>query len=303
MALSLVVAGCERSTTSGPRTRATAPSTSPPPPAAPAVVLSRALSRPEAATVVAIGDLHGDLAATRRALRLAGAIDGEDRWIGGALVVVQTGDVIDRGDEDKEVLELLDRLRGEASAAGGELILLWGNHELMNTVGDLRYVTEASLAAFGGPQGRFDAFKPGGPFAALLDARRLLVKVGDTVFAHGGILPAHIAYGLDRMNDEIHAWLQGKLPSPPAAAVVEDGVLWTRAYSLDPVSCEALAEALTALSAKRMVVGHTVHLEGVHSACDGRVWWIDTGMSRFYGGPVQVLELGRDGPAVRREGP
>ncbi len=34
--------------------------------------------------VVAIGDLHGDLEAARSALRLAGAIDEQDQWIGGA---------------------------------------------------------------------------------------------------------------------------------------------------------------------------------------------------------------------------
>ena len=42
--------------------------------------------------IVAMGDLHGDLGATRKALRLAGAIDEVDRWIGGDLIVVQTGD-------------------------------------------------------------------------------------------------------------------------------------------------------------------------------------------------------------------
>src|SRR5690349_1495369 len=41
--------------------------------------------------LVAIGDVHGDYEATRRALRLAGATDENDRWIGGELVIVQTG--------------------------------------------------------------------------------------------------------------------------------------------------------------------------------------------------------------------
>ena len=35
---------------------------------------------------MAIGDLHGDLSAARTALRLAGAIDSTDTWIGGDLV-------------------------------------------------------------------------------------------------------------------------------------------------------------------------------------------------------------------------
>src|SRR5690606_24472494 len=90
------------------------------------------LTAPSAPRVVAIGDLHGDLEATRKALRLAGAIDAKDRWVGGALVVVQTGDAIDRGDDDRAILDLLERLSREAKQAGGALYALSGNHEVMN---------------------------------------------------------------------------------------------------------------------------------------------------------------------------
>lgn len=68
--------------------------------------------------LVAIGDLHGDLEATRRVLRLAGAIDERDGWIGGDLVLVQTGDQLDRGDDEPEILDLFERLAREATAAG-----------------------------------------------------------------------------------------------------------------------------------------------------------------------------------------
>src|SRR5687768_17426401 len=67
--------------------------------------------------LVAIGDLHGDLAATRSALRAAGAIDDADRWSGGELVIVQTGDVLDRGDDEQAILDLIFRLETEAAAA------------------------------------------------------------------------------------------------------------------------------------------------------------------------------------------
>src|SRR5436309_2323981 len=61
---------------------------------APAMTLSAKLSRPAPERLVAIGDLHGDLDHTRRVLRLAGAVDDHDRWIGGRLVLVQTGDEV-----------------------------------------------------------------------------------------------------------------------------------------------------------------------------------------------------------------
>jgi hypothetical protein len=59
-------------------------------------LLGAAACRSAPKRIVALGDVHGDLSATRRALRLAGAIDDQDRWIGGRLVVVQTGDQLGR---------------------------------------------------------------------------------------------------------------------------------------------------------------------------------------------------------------
>src|SRR3954470_8409708 len=74
---------------------------------------------PAAERIVAIGDLHGDVNALRAALRLGGAIDEAGRWIGKKLVVVQTGDQLDRGDDEPQIIELFARLRAEAQAAGG----------------------------------------------------------------------------------------------------------------------------------------------------------------------------------------
>jgi hypothetical protein len=270
-----------------------------PTPAGRAAQLSERLSRPAAGLLVAIGDMHGDLDAGRRALRLAGAIDAADQWVGGDLVLVQTGDVIDRGDDDRALLDLLERLRPQARAAGGQLIALSGNHELMNVAQDFSYVTHGGMEAFASVGGRAAAFRPGGPYAVLLAERPVVFKVGDTLFVHGGILPKHAQYGLDRMNDEVRAWMLGQRPTPPEIIVVSDGLVWTRAYSFDDhvADCDQLNAALRLLGARRMVVGHTPQLSGITSACDGRVWRIDTGMSRYYGGPVEVLEI--RGAAVR----
>ncbi len=265
--------------------------------------LSQRLSHAAVKRLVAIGDLHGDLTVTKKALRLAGAIDPSDAWIGGELVVVQTGDVIDRGDEDRAVLDFLAALSDRAKAAGGALILLSGNHELMNVARDFRYVTPGGFAEFAGDQGRGAAFEPGGTYARVLAERPLVTRVGDTMFVHGGILPKHAAYGLDRMSDEVRAWMLGTRPEPPAIVMVEDGPIWTRIYSSDtpPPDCAQLAQALSALNSTRMVVGHTPQLAGVTSACDERVWRIDVGLSKFYGGPLQVLQIQDGKVSVLRE--
>src|SRR5688572_8649784 len=67
--------------------------------------------------VVAIGDVHADLGALRAALRLAGAINAADEWIGGALTIVQVGDLIGRSDEERQVLDFIFDLQPKATKA------------------------------------------------------------------------------------------------------------------------------------------------------------------------------------------
>jgi Calcineurin-like phosphoesterase len=244
------------------------------------------------ARVVAIGDLHGDVEAARAALRLAGAIDDADHWIGGKLVVVQTGDQLDRGDTEREILDLFDRLRGEAARAGGAFIALNGNHELMNVAGDLRYVTPGGMAEFGGEAARTAAFTPGGDLAKRLAERPIYAIVGDTVFVHGGVLPDHAAR-LEALDQETRAWMRGERAEKPAALTDEQSPLWTRRYGRadDPGVCSDAAAALARLHLRRMVVAHTVQEGGMSAICDGKVWRIDVGLAKLYGGPLQVLEL------------
>jgi hypothetical protein len=267
---------------------------------------------PEAPRIVAIGDLHGDLAATRRALRLAGAIDSTDRWVGGDLVVVQTGDQLDRGDEEQAILDLFARLAIEADAAGGALHVLNGNHEIMNAQLDLRYVTPGGFADFEDAvdvdpddttlaewppekRARVAAFRPGGPYARRLADRNTAVKIGRSVFVHGGLLPEHVDVGVARMNSEVRAWLRGEIDEPEFLRR-KGNLVWARDYSddVDAGDCAKLEEVLERLGAERMVVGHTVQENGIRSYCDGRVWCVDVGLAAAYGGETAVLEIRGD---------
>jgi hypothetical protein len=103
---------------------------------------------PPAPRVVAVGDVHGSHANLLAVLRFAGLVDGRGHWSGGKAHLVQTGDLLDRGKDTRQVLDLLMRLEGEARRAGGRVHVLLGNHEVMNMLGDLRYVAREEYEAF-----------------------------------------------------------------------------------------------------------------------------------------------------------
>ncbi len=274
-----------------------------------AAVASPAADQPS--RVVAVGDLHGDVTATRAVLRIARLIDERDRWAGGDAVLVQVGDRLDRGDDERAVMDLLFALRDQAPATGGRVVLLNGNHEYFALAGDFRYVPESACAAFAdledldtarlpcagaGPAcaRRCAALLPDGPYGRRLAELPVAAVVGDTAFAHAALFPEHARQGLDRLNDEARAFARGELPDLPA--FLDRGarsVTWSRdlgAETVDPAACADVAETLSILGVRRLAIGHTVQ-ERINPACDGLVWRVDTGMCAHYGGAPQALEI------------
>ena len=116
--------------------------------AAIALLLASAAAGPAPGRVVAIGDVHGAYGELTAILQEVGLIDGRRAWTGGATTFVQTGDVVDRGAKMRECLDLLMDLQRQAPRDGGMVIPLVGNHEVMNVIGDLRYVTPEAFRTF-----------------------------------------------------------------------------------------------------------------------------------------------------------
>lgn len=252
--------------------------TPPSPPAESAVVSASAARR-----IVAVGDLHGDLDNALAVLRLAGVVDAEGRWALGEGVFVQTGDLTDRGPDSRALIALMARLESEASAAGGRVVALIGNHEAMNVHGDWRYVHPGDVAAYGGLDARRAAFSAEGADGAWVRAHPAAAIVGDALFVHGGVHPDFAALGVDGLNAAVRAGLE----APGAPAHGEQGPLWYRAYVTDPEeeACPRLERALAAVGARRMVVGHTTRRNGrIQTRCGGRLAVIDVGIADHYGG-------------------
>lgn len=94
--------------------------------------------------LVAIGDLHGDLEAFQLILQEIG-VDYSSypmTYKGDSMVLIQTGDCVDRGIHARAIYELLDELE---LVEGIRVVRTLGNHELMNMVGDFRYVSDEEL--------------------------------------------------------------------------------------------------------------------------------------------------------------
>lgn len=98
--------------------------------------------------IVAVGDLHGDYAAWLDIARNAGLIDAAGHWAGGRTTLVQLGDVLDREPDSLQIVRSLQQLQAEAPRAGGKVVVVLGNHEAMNLLGDNRYTTPGEYAAF-----------------------------------------------------------------------------------------------------------------------------------------------------------
>ncbi|MDX2412393.1 MAG: metallophosphoesterase [Woeseiaceae bacterium] len=184
--------------------------------------------------IVAVGDVHGAYDALISTLQYSDVIDGDLAWVGGSAHLVFTGDLLDRGPKSRLVMDLIIRLEQEASSAGGMVHLVLGNHEVMNLIGDLRYVSAAEYAAFldlesaeereqwyqkyrlgkpddseesivrwefdeKAPPGYFGhrrAFRPDGTYGKWLLDKPLMIVINDTLFVHGGVPPLVAERGL-----------------------------------------------------------------------------------------------------------
>jgi Calcineurin-like phosphoesterase len=163
---------------------------------------------PDQNRVVAIGDIHGAYDEFTSILKHAGLVDEKLAWSGGRTTMVQTGDYTDRGADVRKVLDLLMRLEKEAKSAGGQLVTLLGNHEVMNLIGDWRDVTPEICAAFVTPPADDgcaayrQAMSPSGSYGRWLRDKHIAAKVGDTLFMHAGVNPGRPApQSIDEVNE------------------------------------------------------------------------------------------------------
>ncbi|MBY6129760.1 metallophosphoesterase [Qipengyuania aquimaris] len=306
-------------------------------------------SEAAAARIVAVGDLHGDYEAWEDIARQAGLIDKEGRWSGTDTVLVQLGDITDRGPDSLRIIRHLQSLGTQAEAAGGSVTVLLGNHEAMNVIGDLRYVDPGEYEAFRDdssearreatwkanrealeafykdrqpelssedmrdmwfaetPLGMLEhrrAWRPGGELGSWAASLPAVVKVGRTLFVHGGLSEEMTREPIEMLNDRHEYALgsgeaidRGILEAPLGPLWYRGNVRREEPAPEDPARLsreQELATVLTRYDADRLLVAHTPSVSGIVTDLGGRLIRVDTGISSHYGGPRSFLVIEAD---------
>jgi len=144
-------------------------------------------SEPVYERVVAIGDIHGDFKKLMKLLRTANLVDSKGNWSAKNTILVQTGDLIDRGSDTILVFDLMMKIKEQAKKYNSIVYMLLGNHEVMNLQEDFRYVTRGDVMSFGGMPNRKKAFSMEGKYGNLLrNEMNATMIVDDTLFVHAG---------------------------------------------------------------------------------------------------------------------
>lgn len=81
--------------------------------------------------IYAMSDIHGHRDTLLALLQSRGLASESGDWTGGAASLWMLGDYTDRGPDGVGVIDLLMRLQEQAAAAGGELVAVLGNHEVL----------------------------------------------------------------------------------------------------------------------------------------------------------------------------
>jgi hypothetical protein len=129
-----------------------------------------------------------------------------------------------------------------------------------------------------------------------------VIKINETVFAHGGISEKYSLKPLSEINDMLRSDFQNILNQrkfTPRILYSRDGPLWYRemAQQNEAVFEDEVDLILANLKARHVVIAHTSLMSSSAKAMKrfgGKVWVIDTGISAVYGGHLSALIIEGD---------
>ncbi|PIR23432.1 MAG: hypothetical protein COV44_02850 [Deltaproteobacteria bacterium CG11_big_fil_rev_8_21_14_0_20_45_16] len=277
--------------------------------------------------VVIVPDIHGDLNALEVILKSEKLIDAEGNWVGESDVLVFLGDLIDREPYSRGVMDLVMRLQSQAADRGGHVEALLGNHELMVSKGDDRYVSKLEKRSFRDYgddfiEGHLMAYSGDSIYSRWIANRRTMIQIiPDTgksfLLVHAGLGRWIFNFTPDEVNQGLQEWIRyyqgaGERPSNKKSVLAairdnEFGPLWDRkmvnfAMSREPnpeLSREEIFVYLKELGADAVIVGHTPTNDFIEDRrmirqtpnLGRRLILADTGVASYYGGRLSSLVI------------
>ncbi|HEU0090496.1 MAG TPA: metallophosphoesterase, partial [Vicinamibacteria bacterium] len=232
--------------------------------------------------IVALGDVHGAYDRLLHLLQVGGIARADPKakggyaWAGGKRTLVSVGDLIDKGPQSLEVLDLMMSLQSGARAAGGDVIVTLGNHEaeFLARPGKKkkaeefdRELSERHIDLHDVAEGRnaYGRFFLGLPVAA---------RVNGWFFSHAG---STSGMSLTQIGDRFRAVVDsGRWKNP--FLIGDDSLLEARKWWKGDMDDKDLA----ALPAAHIVFGHdpgAFRDKGTIQTKNGRLFLIDVGMT------------------------
>jgi len=228
-------------------------------------------------SVYLVGDVHGMYDNLINLLQKAGVINAELKWQAGKAHLVFLGDQFDRGDDVTKALWFIHELEPQAAKQGGKVHLLLGNHEIMITTKDLRYLSRKEKALSIAYNVGYDyMYHPTKSYlGAWLTSKPSVIKIDGLILAHGGIVDLGTPH-IEEFNDQVYKYMQEDmyldLTKEHADSSSYDperwmkmknffysdvSPFWYRGYALSDTLGKQLDGMLRKYNSKVHIVGHT----------------------------------------------
>ena len=289
--------------------------------------------------IFAIGDIHGDLSVLKHILidltKVCYLEEDEDkkkifRWKeGNNSILVFCGDLIDRyrnkhendkmvdpEDSDFMILNILMNLHDQAKKYNGKVIIIIGNHELLNFKGYFNYTSP-----YVNLEHRKKCFKPGSEFMTKLSEYSYLsVQINNYIFVHGGFCPEafennhYLQSGcvLDKLNNILFKYMRNndffvnsninKFEKNQMRIIIQ-ALYDKKVENRSPLNCRSFSIYPEVYNCKeelenkvlkyfdkdykklKMIIAHTpqfIYGKNINIGCDNKVWRLDVGMSKAF---------------------
>lgn len=223
---------------------------------------------PQAEQIAVISDLEGNIAFFEHWARRSGVTNAAGQWAFGNGQVIILGDAVDRGRQVYDLLWRLYQLAQQAQQAGGQLLLLHGNHEQYVLRGLVDRVETEHFWAIEQLLPYEQSFAANTVLGSWLRQQPIIARIGGYLFTHGGVSPQVLASGLNL--EQLNQRYSATLAMQDAAIATDDyqlfygpdGLSQYRKLLSDDTSQQAaneqhLQQLLSHFAVKSLVIGHT----------------------------------------------